>query len=267
MTSERTASRRWLPASARKIDVAAMLVRAVRRRPLVVSFPKAGRTWLRAMLDELSVRAEYTHFGAGVALALPVEELVPSPWWVARRPTLLLVRDPRDTLVSSFHQATRRRKVYAGTLTDFVRDPRFGIEKVVRWNLMWAQLARVEEGIALTSYEALRAEGPALLGEIARHLGASPSAAALEAAWKSAEFDAMRKRERSGEVERRHRHILGMRTPGDPNSAKVRRGVIGGYRDELTPDDADYCDRVVASHGYEAKLAEAMRERGLRARA
>jgi len=247
------------------LGVAPMLARALGRRPLVVSFPKAGRTWLRAMLDELSVRAEYTHFGAGVALALPVEELVPRPWWVARRPTLLLVRDPRDTLVSSFHQAARRRKVYAGELTDFVRDPRFGIEKVVRWNLMWAQFARDGHGIALASYEALRAQGAALLGEIARHLGASPGAEALEAAWKAGAFDTMRARERSGDVARRDRHILGLRTPGDPNSAKVRRGVIGGYRDELTPADADYCDSVVASHEYSAKLAEAMRERGLRA--
>lgn len=31
----------------------------MRRR--VVSFPKSGRTWLRVMMDALSINAEYTH--------------------------------------------------------------------------------------------------------------------------------------------------------------------------------------------------------------
>jgi hypothetical protein len=242
-----------------------MLLRAVRRVPLVVSFPKAGRTWLRVMLDQLGIAAEYTHFGAGVARALPAEELAPNPWWCARRPTLLLLRDPRDTLVSSYYQAVKRRRVYDGPLAEFVRDPRFGIEKVARWNLAWAQLARESAHVAMIAYEQLGGDGPALLGAVARHFGAPRADEALRAAWEHASFDAMRAREVSGEIEQRYRKALGARTQGDEGSLKVRRGVIGGYRDELSEADVAYCDDALARTDYAAEIRKALAERGLRA--
>jgi hypothetical protein len=240
------------------------LWRAARRRPLVVSFPKAGRTWLRVMLDELGVDAEYTHFGAGVARALPADALAPRSWWYARRPTLLLIRDPRDTLVSSFHQATKRRHTYAGNLAAFVRDARFGIEKVVRWNAMWVEVAQAHPNVAIVSYEGLRAQGAPLVQAAARHLGAAPGDEAVRAAWQHANFDALRARALAGEVDARHRKILAPRDARDPSSFKVRKGVIGGYRDELAAEDIAYCDAVIAQHDYEARIAAALRERGLR---
>jgi hypothetical protein len=254
-----------VPASAGWLGAPALLLRSARRRPLVVSFPKAGRTWLRVMLDALGVDAEYTHFGAGVNLGLPASALAPEAWWCARRPTLLLLREPRDTLVSSYHQATRRRGCYAGPLQDFVRDPRYGIEKVVRWNLDWARFALARETIALVSYEALRAGGPALLGAVAGHLGAPRSEQALTAAFAEASFDAMKRRERSGAGGARYGKALAPRDAADPDSFKVRKGVIGGWRDELSPADADFCAEVLQRFDYESALAEALARRGLRA--
>ncbi len=253
-----------MPASAGWLGLPGLLIRAARSTPLVVSFPKAGRTWLRVMLDELGVHAEYTHFGAGVARALPASALTPRRWWCTRRPTLLLLRDPRDTLVSSFHQATKRRGRYAGSLPDFVRDARFGIEKVLRWNLMWCDLALSLETIAIVSYEELRSGGPLLLGHVARHFGAAPSAEALQRAWDHAHFDAMRARERRGGVEPRYRKILEPGDPNDPSSYKVRRGVVGGYRDELGATDVAFCDAALERCAYAARVAEALSARSVR---
>jgi hypothetical protein len=254
-----------VPASASWLHAPALLLRSARRRPLVVSFPKSGRTWLRVMLDALAVDAEYTHFGAGVNLGLPAAQLAPEAWWCARRPTLLLVREPRDTLVSSYHQATRRRRCYAGTLPSFVRDPRYGIEKVVRWNLAWARFALGSDTLALVSYEALREGGPALLGAVARHLGAPRSEEALRAAFAAASFDAMRAREAAGAGSARYGKALTPRDAADPDSFKVRKGVVGGWRDELDAADAEYCAEVLARFDYEAELAAALARRGLRA--
>jgi hypothetical protein len=242
-----------------------MLARAALRTPLVVSFPKAGRTWLRVMLDAIDVDAEYTHFGADVVFGLSADALAPRAWWTARRPALLLVRDPRDTLVSSFHQATKRRNCYDGSLAAFARDPRFGIEKLVRWNLMWAQHAQASEAIAILSYEGLRAEGTALLRAAARHLGGAPCEEAVRAAWEHAQFDAMRARERSGAVEPRYRKRLGARDANEPDSYKVRKGVIGGYRDELGAEDVAFCEAVMTEHAYADRIASALAARGLRA--
>jgi len=254
-----------VPAPSGWLRAPAMLARAALRAPLFVSFPKAGRTWLRIMLDAIGVEAEYTHFGAEVVLGLPADALAPRAWWCARRPTLLLVRDPRDTLVSYFHQATKRRNCYADSLAAFARDPRFGIEKIVRWNLMWARCAQESDTLAIVSYEGLRAGGPALLRAAALHLGGAPTPEAVRAAWEHGAFDAMHALERSGAVEPRYRILLGARVANDPNSYKVRKGVIGGYRDELGPEDVAFCEAVMTEHAYDAGIASALAARGLRA--
>ena len=252
-----------VPHSAGWLGAPGLAWRCIVRAPLVASYPKAGRTWLRVMLGELGVRAQYTHFGAGVALGLPVEALEPRRWWVARRPTLLLLREPRDTLVSSFHQAKRRRGCFDGSLSEFVRDPRFSIEKVARWSLLWAELARVAPQIAIVTYEGLRAEGPPLLGRAARWLGAAPSDAQVQAAWEHGSFAQMRASEQEGRGAAQYGKRLAPGDPNDPDSFKVRRGKIGGHRDELSAEDLAYCEEALARLGYEAALEAALKECGL----
>lgn len=256
---------RLIPASAGLLDAPGMLVRALRRTPLVLSFPKAGRTWLRVMLDELGISAEYTHFGAGVARALPFEALRANPLWCARRPSLLLVRDPRDTLVSSYFQATKRRGVYSGELSAFARDPRFGIEKIVRWNLMWAELGVPRERFVLLEYEALHGDAHAALAAAARFFGAEPSEADLERALAAGRIDVMRAREQSGAYQEKYQRRLAPGDPADPESFKVRRGKVGGFREQLDAADVALCQQVLRAHEYWSRLTRALRERGLHA--
>jgi Sulfotransferase domain len=256
---------RWMPPSLGWLDLPPLLLRLARGDPLVVSFPKSGRTWLRVMLDRIGIEAEYTHFGAGVWRKVRAEDIAPRGWWVAHRPTLLMVRDPRDTLVSAFHQATKRRRTYQGPIQEYLRDPRFGIEKVVRWNLQWAEFARSRSNLAIVSYEALHEQGWPLLGAVARHLGQPAPNDVLVEAWAYGGFDAMKERERSGAIEARYRRILEPRDAADPSSFKVRKGVVGGYREELTAEDVAYCAAAIARFEYEEGMARALRERGLSA--
>jgi hypothetical protein len=82
--------------------------------------------------------------------------------------------------------------------------------------------------------------------------------AELEAVWEGARFDRMRAREASGELAKRYGRAL---TPGDPTDAdsfKVRRGVIGGYRDELSAEDVTFCDDWLARLAYEPAVAQAL---------
>ena len=160
MSKER---RHWVPVSHGWSGALGLLYRSLRGTRLVLSFPKSGRTWLQVMLDALGIDAEYTHFGSGVHAARPIESILANPLWCRGRRSLLLVRDPRDTLVSSYFQATRRRRVYSGEISDFVRDPRFGIDKLARWNLMWAELGKTRAQFAIVSYEALHSDPRATL--------------------------------------------------------------------------------------------------------
>jgi Sulfotransferase domain len=264
LARESSPSVRWVPVSHGWPGAPGLLYRALRGTRLVISYPKSGRTWLRVMLDALGVDAEYTHFGAGVKAKQPLEGIRANPLWCRGRPSLLLVRDPRDTLVSSYFQAVKRRGVYSGEISEFVRDPRFGIEKLAGWNLMWAELAQARERFGIVSYEALHREPGATLLGVARMLGSTPSDAELAAAVEAGRIDVMRARERRGEYAAQYGKALTPADPADTQSFKVRLGVVGGYRASLSPSDVAFCEATLERLGYWARLDAAAQRVGIR---
>jgi hypothetical protein len=44
---------------------------------------------------------------------------------------------------------------------------------------------------------------------------------------------------------------LGIQVPGEPESMKVRKGKVGGYKDYLKPDIIKACDQIAASFGFQ----------------
>lgn len=246
----------------------ASLLRAARKLrgvPLVVSFPKSGRTWLRVMLDELGIDAEYSHAGSHVRIGLPIEQLEVREAWCRHRPTLLLVRDPRDTVISWFFQATRRRGFYEGPLSGFVRHPGFGVEKIALFNLMWAEAALPRDGFRLVEYCEMHEDAQAIVSGVARFFGASPSEEQIARAVRAGEFEVMRSRESKGDYRDKYARRLEPGHPDDPESFKVRRGVVGGFVDYMDEDDVAYCDEVLKRHAYWSRLRSAYAAVGLRA--
>ena len=121
---------------------------------VLVSFPKCGRTWLRVMIG----RSFQRHFGlpddADLVELDRLAELdprVPSvlvthdddPQWKAPAEVerdkgsyrhgrvILLVRDPRDVIVSLYHQMGGRRGAEVGTLGEFVDEPAGGFASLL----------------------------------------------------------------------------------------------------------------------------------------
>jgi hypothetical protein len=76
-----------------------------------------------------------------------------------------------------------------------------------------------------------------------------PAARAAEVV-KENDFQSMQERERNGAYAAKYGEYL---TPGDVNdidSYKVRKGRIGSYREELSPDDAAFCNEQLRQTGY-----------------
>jgi hypothetical protein len=216
----------------------------------VVSFPKSGRTWLRVMLDELKLDAKYTHDGSGHSRTGHVEELEPASEAFAGKTIVFLYRDPRDTVVSGFFQTSKRLGGYDGTISDFVRDPRHGIEKIIRFNMEWlARGAELGRFHAVT-YEDLKADTAGALATIVRFAGAERGPEEIAAVVDEASFEKMQARERSGELAERYGRILAPADTSDPQSFKVREGVVGGFRKHLGEDDVAFCDAVIERLGY-----------------
>jgi len=215
-------------------------------RNAVISFPKSGRTWLRLMLDHLGISVDYTHAGADHRLKARLSQLDTRESAAFER-MIFLHRDPRDTVVSGYHQATKRlRQPYIGPIGEFIRDDRHGIAKIVHFNSMWFSLARRDSRICLVSYEDLRAEPGKWLSLISAHFDCPRSAASIQAAIAENTFSKMQEREVSGALFATYGDIFSPGAPADPDALKVRRGKISGYLDELSGEDISYCDAILA---------------------
>ncbi len=278
------------------------LAKAARTDLLIIGHPKSGNTWLKVMLsrlyqvrhglpaslivtsDELARRhpgipritatnGHYSYEGAvGAALAPEAPE---QP--LRHKPILLLARHPCDIAVSWYFQFTKRQSAHKQELInawvehpidrrtvqmwEFVRESDIGLVSLIdylnRWERNLAHLPRA----LMVRYEDLRARPAGELRRITALMGETFSDPEIEQAVEFGAFDNLRALESKGFF---RQGGLALRNPGDPESFKVRRAKVGGYRDYFTAEQAAELDRLVAerlspSFGYAAAPAAAAR--------
>lgn len=205
-------------------------------RNIVVSFPKSGRTWLRIMLDQMSIPAKFTHAGAQHSKPRPIEDIqafMPR----AKDRVLFLYRDPIDTAVSGYHQASKRLKIFDGSLSEFIRHPDHGIEKVFRFNDMWCKALAERPNTMILSYEELHSRTARELMAVAYFFDVRPSPTSIKQVCEDSRFERMQEREYSGFYAGRYKDKLVPGDVSDVDSYKIRRGKVGGYIDELSAED------------------------------
>jgi hypothetical protein len=235
----------------------------------VVSYPKSGRTWLRVLIgkalcekfglddrlifDKLELaeatgfRIMYTHEDAGLNDHTPCRELARDKSAYARKKVILLVRDPRDVLVSCYCHVSKRSDAYTQSISEFARSDEYGIAKIVTFYNIWHDSLRVPKELLLLRYEAMHADPRRSLRAVLEFIGASPIEDGIVAkATAYASFGNMKRLEESGHFESKKLR------PGDAEdeeSYKVRRGLVGGYRDYLGREDARYVEGVIEELG------------------
>ncbi len=240
---------------------------------IVVSIPKSGRTWVRAFLcayyckragkpftlepDKHALpatpRIVYSHdlfeqrTKADLWDKVRGKYLVPASE-LRRAKIILLARDPRDAFVSHYVQLVRRsadtpNELKQKTLSELLRDEAFGIRAIVDTMNRWLKEFGRRKNFLLVSYEALRADPEKAFGTLLAALGeASPDAGAFAHALAFSDFENMRKLEAAGAFDSK---ILRPGDVADPESFKVRRGKIGGYREYLSDEDQRYAAEVL----------------------
>jgi hypothetical protein len=241
--------------------------------------PKSGRTWLRVFLcayfcdragrpfsfdilhSDTVPRIAFTHdlwehwYYARLKDRLRGKHLV--PWRVSRdKPIILLVRDPRDVVVSLYFQVTRRDQRYHGTLAEMIRHQTFGIEPLVHVLNTWLATWGERPGVQLVRYEDCRADPARIFGEVLTFLGVRHvDTSSLANGVAFCRFENMQRMEAMGEFET---SILSPGAAHDAESFKVRRGVVQGYHDYLAADDIGYLDsaimRLDKRYGYSSPV-------------
>jgi hypothetical protein len=233
----------------------------------IVSYPKTGRTWLRVMLGRflagrldqaedilldtyaISARAGikktlFSHDGPFLLFSgAPYQQQSFHAATYRARDVVFIVRDVRDTLVSSYFQESQRMRTYGGSISDFLRDDVFGVRRIVTFYNLWYQNRTVPRSFLLVRYESMHADPCAVLAAVIEMLGVNdPSPEALREAVAYASFDNMKRMESRGVF---RDPMMQPGQGGSGESFKVRRGKIGGYADYLSPEDTAYVAKVV----------------------
>ncbi len=231
----------------------------------LISYPKCGRTWLRMLLS----RALENHYGAPDIDYLGGDFLggnVPGaprirvshdddPHWKTVRgldrrkrryrgkKVVLLVRDPRDVVVSMYFERSRRERAYEGTLSQFLHERRGSLDTILAYYNVWAGARGIPSDLLVVRYEDLRRDTEAELLRLLSFLGIEGvSPETLQEATHFASFENMRKMESSGTAGSGR---LRPRDPKDPESFKTRRGKVGGFVDYLSPDEIEDVERRI----------------------
>ncbi len=229
---------------------------------ILVSFPKSGRTWLRVMLDAAGLNIDYTHDFSGHRGQRHYSKLGSDKSAYKDRRVILLVRDPRDVVVSGYFQATKRLGVYSGPISEFIRDPKHGIEKIVIFNSEWLASAKVPRSFCLIQYEEMHARLAEVLERVIRFVNPSHPMPDLDGIIEIGRFENMREKESRGEFAKTYGGILKPGDIADPESYKCRKSKVGGYDEYLSADDIAYCDQIMRDHRYLEFLDEAARSAG-----
>lgn len=237
--------------------------------PMLVSYPKAGRTWLRYMLHLAGFEIAVTHAGMGSAgkdFFRDYRGVRKSR--IAGRLPIFLHRNPIDTIVSLYFQVQRKdlalaRKVHPlrfaharwrgrlppDDIEGFVRHPRFGVETACRYNRAWIDHLTAREPSLVVSYEWLRADPGRGLAAVLDYIGHVPGRPLAEIVEQS-NFEAMQRSERAGKLA--GVAGMGVADANDPESGKVRRGEVKGYGRYLSAATIDELRAIAARYGFEA---------------
>ncbi|MGB1139274.1 MAG: sulfotransferase domain-containing protein [Halioglobus sp.] len=238
---------------------------------LIIGHPKSGNTWLKVMISRLyqlrydlpesklintdefarkipeiprlaATNGYYSYEGeVGKLLSVGAPD---NP--LRHKPVLFLARNPIDIAVSWYHQFTKRQSrakqelinhwidnpidKHTVQMWEFVRHSDIGLPALIEYQNTWARnIADLPHGM-LTRYEDLRAEPVKTLKAIVDLMGADFSEEEVRQAVEWGSFDNLQKLETKGTFSQGGMKLV---NASDPSTYKVRRGKVGGYREDF----------------------------------
>ena len=262
---------------------------------VVVSHPKSGRTWLRVMLS----RYFQLRYGIAERYMLgydnfhDMDSRVPKAFFthdnylrdytgdgeskaaLRDKKVVLLVRKPQDVAVSSFFQWKYRTRPAKHILNqmppsgsdismfDFVMDESVGVPGIVRYLNEWVRALPEIRDLLVVRYEDMRAHPEREFGRIVEFVDSPADESQVKGAVEYASVDNTRKLETKGRFWLSGSR-LAPRDKGNPDSYKVRRAKVGGYRDYFDDEQLRTIDEYVRANlipgfGYEEESAPSLR--------
>ena len=244
---------------------------------VLLSWGKSGRTWLRVMLS----RAYQLKAGLDARELLDFDNLrkldsrLPAVFFTHNnylrdytgnqeskdhfrgKKIVMLVRDPRDVAVSQFFQWQFRMRHNKKFINDypphgadidewqFVQDEQAGAPRIVYYFNSWARAIPDLGNVLVVRYEDMRSDPARVLADILAFTGTDVTAQQVQESVDFAAYDNMKKMEQ----DQFFKDSGGVRVkPGDkdnPESFKVRKAKVGGYRDHFSAEQCAELDAMM----------------------
>jgi Sulfotransferase domain len=235
---------------------------------VVVSFPKSGRTFVRAMLARLyqrrfgiderkllefpmlrrappdAPRVLFTH--AGDAMRRPDQISVDASGY-ANKKLVLIARHPGDISISRYHHLKHRsrdkarRRLADQALESFVWTEQGGIASIVAFLNGFATMP----GVTIIRYEDFLTHPGVSLGKLVDAIGLQVGSGDIADAVEFGQLSNLKKREREGYFTSAR---LRPARKEDEKSGKVRSGTSGGYRAQLGPEETARIEAYIRKH-------------------
>ena len=229
-----------------------------------MSVPKSGRTWLRNIVGKILCDLDGVPFSQERIQRcgeLSTDFYFSHSFWITmteknrwkrlghtmpksigdKKHFLLLVRDPRDVVVSMYYHFKYRANIYDGTISDFISHENWGIKKIV--DCMIYSHKYVEEHhdkSIVIRFEDLKVD---TVSEVERIIDVllpnNVNRRLISAAVDFCSIENMKKREQYSKSD------IFRQANDNPNSAKVRKGKIGGYKEEFSASECSFLDKEV----------------------
>ncbi|MDJ0862859.1 MAG: sulfotransferase domain-containing protein [Gammaproteobacteria bacterium] len=261
---------------------------------VIASYGKSGRTWLRILLSR------YYQLTCGIPERIimgfdnfhRINPAVPAIFWTHdnylksysgnrdskrdyyHKKVVLLVRRPQDVAVSQFFQWKHRMRADKMLMNkypphgsdismyDFVMDENVGLPRIVDFLNLWASEFSRLQTFLMVRYEDMRADPVEQMRRLVEFLGAPVDPEQLAAAVEFSSVENLRKLERQDYFWRSGSRLT-PKDRGNPDSYKVRRAKVGGYRDYFDDEQVAEMDAFVETNlapifGYRGKVRETM---------
>ena len=240
------------------------------KRVYVVSYPNSERTWLRVMLSrykqllvgfaafQVKLHAHYSESPASPQYifyhAKSDERPLCTLWNRLRRvkpvypldlstcdgsKVIFLVRDPRDVVVSNYFEVAKRQKRFTGSLSAFIRDPWFGVDRVIHFCNHIHKHSRRTGACLFVVYENMLVQPELTVRNVCEFSDAVIVNELLRESVRFASLENMKVLEQENALVRQ----VDGRTNKDSQFRKARKGKAGGYVDELSTEDVAFLDR------------------------
>jgi hypothetical protein len=178
---------------------------AVVMRRHFVSYPKSGRSWIRYCFHQMEI-ASSVYFHHDSFEFNDSSKPLPSYDFAQRLTScteidrvVYMHRDPRDILVSLYHQVTGRFDTffhYKESLSEFIRDDYFGAKNLKLFQDQWNMLCDMDIAYRI-SYEQCHVDLFSVLKGLLQYYELSVDEASIRSAISSSKFENMRRVEES----------------------------------------------------------------------